>query len=98
MKNFSIFRNKPSENPKAPTHIISLKIGEKYEKVGACWSKDMKDGQKYLSCMLQDVYVDHTDRSKSKTGFSIVDDKSIPKVEVEPDMPPESPELSEDAF
>jgi hypothetical protein len=76
IKNFSIFRNKPSDNEKAPTHSISAKIGEEYVNIGVCWTKEAKNG-KFLSCKLQDVYVDHSDRTKCRKGFAIADEKSI---------------------
>lgn len=76
IKNFSIFKNKPSENEKAPTHSISAKIGEEYVNIGVCWTKEAKNG-KFLSCKLQDVYVDHSDRTKCRKGFAIADEKKI---------------------
>lgn len=80
IKNFSIFKNKPSENDKLPTHNISANIGTKekpeYVNIGACWTKDGASG-KFLSCKLQDVYVDHNDRTKTKKGFAIADEKLI---------------------
>lgn len=76
IKNFSIFKNKPSDNEKLPTHSISAKIGEEYVTIGACWTKESTNG-KYLSCKLQDTYVDHTDRTKTKKGFAIADEKQI---------------------
>jgi len=81
IKNFSIFKNKPNDNEKFPTHSISAKIGEEYVNIGACWTKEGKGG-KFLSCKLQDVYVDHTDRTKSKKGFAIADEKLITKAVV----------------
>lgn len=97
IKNFSIFKNKPSDNEKLPTHSISAKIGEEYVTIGACWTKEGKAG-KYLSCKLQDVYVDHTDRTKTKKGFVIVDQTLIPKEEQEPNMPPEAPQGDSSPF
>jgi len=76
IKNFSIFKNKPSDNEKLPTHSISAKYGDEYVTIGACWTKDGKNG-KFLSCKLQDAYVDHTDRTKTKKGFAIADEKLI---------------------
>lgn len=89
IKNFSIFKNKPSDNEKLPTHSISAKIGEEYVTIGACWTKEAKNG-KYLSCKLQDVYVDHTDRTKTRKGFAIVDEKLIPKEDDDTEQPPEA--------
>ena len=96
IKNFSIFRAKESKSDKSPTHNISAKIGEEYVNIGACWTKEGKAG-KYLSCKLQDAYVDHTDRTKSRIGVSITDDRNI--ISDEPDnTPPEAQNDSLDAF
>ena len=79
IKNFSIFKNKPSDNEKAPSHSISANIGTQeqpeYITIGACWTKDGQKG-KFLSCKLQDVYKDHTtdDRTKSRVGFHVEED------------------------
>lgn len=86
IKNFSIFKNKPSDNEKLPTHSISTKIGEEFVTIGACWTKESKGG-KYLSCKLQDVYVDHTDRTKVKKGFEIVEE--VPKIYEDTEQPPD---------
>lgn len=77
IKTFSIFKAKKSDNEKAPTHRINTKIGEEYVEIGACWTKESKGGEKYLSCKLQDVWVDHTDRTKTRKGYAIVDEKLI---------------------
>ena len=66
---------KPSDNPKLPTHSISVKVGEEFVTVGACWTKDMKNGGKFLSCKLQDAWVDSQNNTKKRQGFSIVADK-----------------------
>lgn len=84
IKVFAVFKKKASDNEKTPSHSISAKVGEEYIEIGACWTKEGKNG-KFLSCKLQNVYVDHTtqDRTKSRAGFAIVDEKMIPKPEVE---------------
>lgn len=67
IKNFSIFKVKEHNgDPKKPTHSISTKIGDKYEYVGSCWTKDA-NGQKFLSCSLNKPY-------NGKPGFSIEQD------------------------
>jgi hypothetical protein len=96
IKNFSIFKNKPSDNEKAPSHSISAKIGEKYVNIGVCWTKEAKNG-KFLSCKLQDVYVDHTDRSKTRKGFAIADEKEIMQDELL-DTASEAQNSPEEAF
>jgi len=84
MKEFIIFRNKPSDNPKAPTHRIMAKIGDTLTEIGAGWQKE-KNGNKYLSCKLRDIYKDHTDSSKSRNGYSISIDGTT-KAPVEPEF------------
>lgn len=74
INNFSIFKKKPSDNEKAPTHGMSTKIGEAFVEIGACWTKKSAKGDSYLSCSLQKEYKDHTDPSKSKKGFAIIED------------------------
>lgn len=88
IKNFSIFKAKEGKSEKSPTHIISAKIGEEYVNIGACWTKEGKGG-KFLSCKLQDVYVDHTDRTKTKKGFAIIDEKLVSKQEEDTEQPPD---------
>lgn len=95
-KNFSIFKAKPSDNEKAPTHNISCKIGEEYVNIGACWKKDGKSGA-FLSCKLQDSWVDHSDRTKTKKGYAIADERKI--ITDEGVEAPETPqEALDDAF
>lgn len=76
MKNFSIFKNKPSDNEKLPTHTISMKIGEEYVNIGACWTKDSTNG-KFLSCKLSDAWVDSKDNTKSRKSYVIVAEEEI---------------------
>lgn len=65
-------KSRPSDNPKLPTHQISTKVGEEFITIGACWTKDMKNGGKYLSCKLQDAWVNTEDNTKSRRGFGII--------------------------
>lgn len=65
IKNFSVFKNKPSDNEKVPTHSLSAKVGESYLNIGSAWTKEGKNG-KFLSAKLSDVYTDHTDNTKSR--------------------------------
>ncbi len=75
IKNFSIFKVKDHNgDPKKPTHSISTKIGDKYEYIGKCWTKE-SNGGKFLSCSLDKPYND-------KPGYSIEKDPSEIDVEV----------------
>lgn len=77
---------KPSDNPKLPTHSISTKVGEEFVTIGACWTKDTKNGAKFLSCKLQDAWVDSQDNTKSRKGFGIVyDEQKEDHTAVDPD-------------
>ena len=98
IKNFSIFKAKEGKSDKSPTHSISAKIGEEYLTIGACWTKESKGG-KYLSCKLQDVYVDHTDRSKTRKGYAIADEKLIALQDLEAPIEPQEARSEDlDAF
>ena len=80
---------KPSDNPKLPTHVISTKIGEEFVNIGACWTKDMKNGGKFLSCKLSDAWVDSKDNTKSRRGFSIImDGEDYPEDDISPENIP----------
>jgi hypothetical protein len=97
IKNFSIFKyKKPRTGDKAPTHGISTKIGDEFVEIGACWTKESSNGDKYLSCALQKAWVDHTDRSKTRIGFAIVDEKTVEQEP--PEAPPEAQNDTLDAF
>jgi len=76
IKNFAIFKNKPSDNEKVPTHSISAKVGEVYVNIGSAWTKEGKNG-KFLSAKLSDIYVDHTDNSKSRKSIVLVDEADL---------------------
>lgn len=88
IKNFSIFKyKKPKTGDKAPTHSITTKIGEEFVEIGACWTKESSNGDKYLSCALQKAWVDHTDRTKTRIGFAIANEKDIMVDEPEETLP-----------
>lgn len=76
---------KPSDNPKLPTHVISTKAGEEFINIGACWTKEMKNGQKFLSCKLSDAWVDSQDNTKSRRGFCIVMEQEEDHTAIDPD-------------
>lgn len=75
-KNFSIFKNKPSDNDKLPTHSISMKVGEEYINIGACWVKNGTNGS-FLSCKLSNAWVDSKDNTKSRKSYVIVAEEEI---------------------
>lgn len=70
IKNFSIFKHKPSENEKAPTHFMSAKVGEEHVRIANLWTKENQYG-KYLSGQLQEAWVDKNS-GKSREAFVIV--------------------------
>ena len=71
IKNFSITKNKfKKEGSSAPDYRMSSKIGEEFVEIGACWLKDSKDGSKFFSCKMADVYVDH-EKKLARKGFVI---------------------------
>ena len=76
IKNFSVFRNKPSDNEKVPTHSLSAKVGEAYVNIGSAWTKEGKNG-KFLSAQLAKVYVDHTDNTKSRKSVVLVFEEDL---------------------
>lgn len=88
-KNFAIFKAKPNENAKLPTHSLSAKIGEEYVTIGGAWTKESANG-KFLSAKLSDAWVDAKDNTKKRTGFSIVSDADLDALEklVEPKSEP----------
>lgn len=83
IKTFNIIKAKQSDNTKLPTHVISTKMGEGFVNIGACWTKDMKNGAKFLSCKLSDVWVSTKDNTKSQKSYVIVAEEEIvlPKIE-----------------
>lgn len=65
IKNFSIFKNNDHDgDEKKPTHYLSAKIGEDFQRIGVAWTKEGKTGVKYLSCSLDKPY-------KDKPGYTI---------------------------
>jgi uncharacterized protein (DUF736 family) len=70
MKEFIIFRNtKQGDNPKAPTHRVMATINNTLTEIGAGWSREGKNGNKFLSIRLKSPYQD-------KAGFVIVEEDS----------------------
>lgn len=84
IKEIMIFKSKPSDNPKAPSHRVMARIGDDLVSVGGAWTNESKkDGSKYLTVKFQNAYKDHTDESKSRKGFHIAVDGAV-KAPVEP--------------
>jgi hypothetical protein len=76
IKNFAIFKAKPNENTKLPTHSISAKIGDEYVVIGGCWTKDGTNS-KYLSAKLSDAWVNTEDNTKSRKSYVIVAEEDL---------------------
>ncbi len=102
IKHFAIFKNKPSENEKAPTHVLSAKIDDKYINIGSAWTKEGKSG-KFLSAKLADVYVDHTDNTKSRKSVVLCFEEDLRALHAkagedyvsQADIPPAKPETAQ---
>ena len=81
IKMFNIFKNTKKTKEGQPDYRMNVKIGDNYVECGAGWIKDSKNG-KYISCKLNDVYVDHT-KGTATQGFVLVQENSNGN-----DMPP----------
>jgi len=69
-KEFIIFKNtKPSDNVKAPTHRVMATINNTLTEIGAGWSREGKNGNKFLSIRLKSPYQD-------KAGYIIAEEGS----------------------
>ncbi len=74
-------KNSFKKTDNQPDYKISFKDGESFVDAGGCWIKKTKTGNSYLSCKLGDIFVDHTDSTKSRDGFHITTDKPPVKLE-----------------
>lgn len=82
IKNFTITKiNKKEGQDKAPDRRLSAKVGENWVDIGCAWVKVDKNGNQYLSVKMNDEYKDHTDATKSRKGFHIVEDGEIEQTE-----------------
>ena len=70
IKDFLIFKNEKKSNEKAPDYEITVKINEKFLKIGGVWLREGKNGKKFFSCKLSEGY-------KDIAGFSLVRDNEI---------------------
>lgn len=57
MKNISLalFKNDHKKEEKHPDYEVSMKVGDKFEKVGAGWKKMSAKGTNFISISLQAV-------------------------------------------
>ena len=86
MKNFNIFKNSyKKEGSSAPDYkiMLSLEKGEKMVEAGAGWVKEGAKG-KYISCKLNDVFVDNT-KGVARQGFDLIQE-GIDRVKEMPEM------------
>ena len=72
---------------KQPTHYLVAKqdqTTEKGEFVASLWAKEYKnkDGEsvKFLSGQMKETWTDHTDKSKSRKGYVIVEEDELNKL------------------
>lgn len=83
IKNFQIFKQDTKGNDKFPTHGLSANIGTdkpEYVNIGGAWTKQgTKD--KFLSVQLQNEFVAHDDPTKSRKGYTIVEDTYLAMLE-----------------
>lgn len=70
IKDFFIFKNEQKKNDKSPDYEISIKLNEKFMKIGGVWIREGKNGKKFFSCKLSNGY-------KDIAGFSIKRDDEV---------------------
>lgn len=68
IKFFDLHKNK-KEKDNQPDYKISFKTNDTFVEGGACWKKQDKNGNTYLSCKLGDAY-------KERKGYNIAEDSS----------------------
>lgn len=98
MKNFILQKNKYKKNDKQPDYRLTANIGTKEEanwvECGSAWIRQNSKGDKFLSCVLSDAYVDHT-KQIARKGFELVMEGQTEVAEKYEDSPQE--ELDSDA-
>lgn len=92
-KIFNIQKNNHKEKDSQPDYRLSFKIEDTFVEGGACWKKQDKNGNTYISCKLGDSYKDHTDESKSRKGYHIEEDAS--KKPVDSPFEPQNDDISD---
>lgn len=70
IKDFLIFKNKQKKHEKSPDYEITVKIDNKFIKIGGVWLRTGKNGDKFFSCKLSEGY-------KDISGFSLVRDVAL---------------------
>lgn len=90
IKFFNLQKNN-KKTDKQPDYKISFQTEDTFVQGGACWKKQDKNGNTYLSCTLSDAWVDHTDPKNSRRGYHIEADKPV-----EGDKTPKSAPQDED--
>lgn len=58
IKIFNLQKNTQKKEDKQPDYRISFKDENTFVEGGACWKKQDKNGNLYLSCKLSDAYED----------------------------------------
>lgn len=75
MKEFIIFKNNQVKNEKSPTHKMMAKINNELVEIGACWSREGKNGNKFLSCKLSSAYV-NKEKNIARRGFTLTQEEN----------------------
>ena len=76
IKFFNLSKNNKKTDTQ-PDYRISFREGDTFIEGGACWKKQDKNGQTFLSCKLADKWVDHTDSKKSRRGWHLMPDEAV---------------------
>jgi len=71
IKLFNLQKNTQKKDDKQPDYRISFKEKDTFIEGGACWKKQDKNGNTYLSCKLSDEWKDHTDATKFRRGWHL---------------------------
>jgi len=90
-KSFLIFKSKKITSEKSPTHNLVVVEGEgenrKFSYIGVAWAKKNKNGEGFLSCLLN-----NEEKEYNRKGYSIIVDQS------EDTKPAQQDELTPDDF
>lgn len=52
LQNFTIKKNKYKQKENHPDYVIGANINNNWKDVGACWVKQDKNGNSYMSCSI----------------------------------------------